>query len=90
MKVLTPKNVKITLLVVLRTKLFVLIIKLLSELLFIDVEIQLMNSILKEYKSCRKIMNKYFNKNLIMSEEEEHLFNKVTVVEFVKNLLIMM
>ena len=33
-------------------------------------------------------MNKHFNKNLIMSEEEEHLF-QVTVVGFVKNLLIM-
>ena len=47
-------------------------------------------AILKEYKYCRKIMNKQFNKNLIMSEKEEHLLNKVTVVGFVKNLLIMM
>ena len=30
--------------------------------------------ILKEYKYCRKVMNKHFNKNLIISEEEEHLF----------------
>ena len=29
---------------------------------------------IKEYKYCRKVMNKYFNKNLITSEEEEHLF----------------
>ena len=34
-------------------------------------------------------MNKHFNKNLIMSEKEEH-FNKVTVVAFLKNLLTMM
>ena len=34
-------------------------------------------------------MNKHFNKNLIMSEEEEHYFNKVTVVGFAKNLLTM-
>ena len=34
-------------------------------------------------------MNKHFNKNMIMSEEEEH-FNIVTAVGFVKNLLIMM
>ena len=34
-------------------------------------------------------MKKHFNKNLIISEEE-HFFNKVTVVGFEKNLLIMM
>ena len=33
-------------------------------------------------------MKKHFSKNLIMSKEEL-LFNKVTVVGFVKNLLIM-
>ena len=31
--------------------------------------------ILKKYKYCRKIMNKHFNKKLIMSEEE-HLFQQ--------------
>ena len=31
-------------------------------------------AILTEYKYCRKVINKHFNKNLIMSEEEEHLF----------------
>ena len=30
--------------------------------------------ILKEYEYCRKIIKKYFNKNLIMSEEEEKQF----------------
>ena len=48
---------------------------------------------LKEYGYCRKVNNKHFNKNLIMSEEEEHLLehlNKVTVAGFAKNLLIMM
>ena len=29
---------------------------------------------LKENKYCKKVMNKDHNKNLIMSEEEEHLF----------------
>ena len=32
-------------------------------------------------------MNKHFNKNLIMSEEEKHLFQRF---EFVKNLFTMM
>ena len=33
-------------------------------------------AILKEYKYCKKIMKKHFNKNLIMSEKEEHLFQE--------------
>ena len=33
--------------------------------------------ILEEYKYCKKIMEQYFNKNLIMSEEEENLFQKI-------------
>ena len=32
--------------------------------------------ILKEYKYCKKIMKKHFNKNLIMNEEEEYLFQQ--------------
>ena len=32
--------------------------------------------ILKEYKYCNKVVKKHFNKNLIMSEEEEHLFQQ--------------
>ena len=46
-------------------------------------------AILKECKYCKKITKGQFNKNLVMTEEEEH-FNKVIVVGFVKNLLIMM
>ena len=33
-------------------------------------------AVLKEYKYCRKVINKHFNRNLIMSEEEEHLFQQ--------------
>ena len=32
--------------------------------------------ILKECKYCKRVMNKHFNKNLIMSEEKEHLFQQ--------------
>ena len=32
--------------------------------------------ILKEYKCCRKVIKKHFNKSLIMSEKEEHLFQE--------------
>ena len=61
---------------------------------FIEVKIQLMNLLnqfLRNINIAKKIMKEYFNKNLIRSEEEEHLFQKkVIVVGFVKNLLIMM
>ena len=36
---------------------------------------EFIKAILKEYKYCRKITNKHFNKNFIMSEEE-HLFQQ--------------
>ena len=49
---------------------------------------EFIKAILKEYKYCKKVMNKLFKKNLIMSEEEEQLFQQLTVVGFVKNLLI--
>ena len=36
---------------------------------------EFIKAILKEYKYCRKVMNKHFNKNLIMSEEEEQFLD---------------
>ena len=36
---------------------------------------EFIKAILGEYKYCKKIINKYFNKNLIMTEEED-LFQK--------------
>ena len=35
---------------------------------------EFIKAIPKEYKYCKKVINKHFTKNLIMSEEEEHLF----------------
>ena len=74
MKVHTQRNVKIAFLAVLLTKLFAL-------MLFIEVRgenaaYEFIKTILKEYKYCKKVMSKHFNKNLIMSEEEEHLFQQ--------------
>ena len=43
--------------------------------------------ILKEYKYCRKVMNKHFTKNLITSEEEEHLFQQSNSCLICKNLI---
>ena len=34
---------------------------------------EFIKAILKEYKYCKKVMNKHFHENLIMNEEEEHL-----------------
>ena len=33
-------------------------------------------AIFKEYKYCKKILNKHFDKNLIMSKKEKHLFQE--------------
>ena len=56
MKVLTQKNIKITFLVVLLTKLFVLMIGLLSQLLFRgkNAAYEFIIAILKEYKVQQK------------------------------------
>ena len=37
---------------------------------------EFIKSILKEHKYCRKIMIKHFNKNVIMAEKEEYLFQQ--------------
>ena len=37
---------------------------------------ELIKAILEEYKYCKKIMKKHFNKKLIMTEEEENFFQK--------------
>ena len=35
---------------------------------------EFIKAIHKEYKFCKEVMNKHFNKHLIMSVEEEHFF----------------
>ena len=53
-------------------------IDLVSQLLFLEAKMLLMN-LLKQFLkniSIVKKMKKYFNKNLIMTEEEEHLFQE--------------
>ena len=56
---------------------FVLIINLLNQLYRGEkAAYEFIKAILEEYKYCKKIMKEYFNKNLIMTEEEEHLFQK--------------
>ena len=37
---------------------------------------EFIKAIFEEYKYCKKVMKKHFNKNLIISEKEEHLFQQ--------------
>ena len=48
---------------------------------------EFIKAILKEYKYRKKVMNKYFNKNLIMSEKEEHLLQQSTSCWICKKLI---
>ena len=75
MKVLIQKNIKTTFLVVLLTNLFALMMNLPSQQLFLEMKMLLTN-LLKQFvrslnTAMKKVMKKHFNKNLIMSEEEE-------------------
>ena len=38
---------------------------------------EFIKAIRKEYKYCKKVMSKHFNKNVIMNEEVEHLFQQI-------------
>ena len=91
MKVLTQINIKITFLVVLLRKLFVLMIDLLNLFAVVhrgeNVAYEFIKAIIKEYKYCRKVMNKHFQKNLIMSEKEEYLFQQSNSSSICKRLI---
>ena len=67
MRVFTQKNIEIAFFIVLLTNLFVLMIDLVSQLLFLKVKMLLIN-LLKQFLKKTK---KHFNKNLIMCGEEE-------------------
>ena len=78
MKVLTQKNIMSMFPVVMLIKLFVLMINIVSQLLFIEVKMQLINLLkqyLKSVNTVKKIMKDEFNKNLVMTEEE-YLFQQ--------------
>ena len=74
MKVLTQKNIKILIYVVLLTGLFVLMIGLVNRLFFFrdeNVAYEFIKAIPKNYEYCKKVMKNHFNKNLIISEEDK-------------------
>ena len=62
------------------TKLFVLMIGSFTKPIIVfrgeNAAYKFIKAILMEYKYCKKVMNKHFNKNLIMIEKEEHLFQQ--------------
>ena len=73
----TKKNTKIMFLAILLTKLVVLIINSVKKLFFIEEKkcfLWFIKVILEEYDYLKKMMKKHFNKNLIMSAEEEERF----------------
>ena len=79
MKVLAQRNIMIVFLVVMFLKLFALIIDLVNQFLFTEVKMLFMNLLkqfLKNISIVKKVMKEHFNKNLIMSEKEEHLFQQ--------------
>ena len=52
-----------------------------------NVAYEFIKAILKEYKCCKNIMKKHLNKNLIMSKEEEHLFQQSNTCWICKKLI---
>ena len=71
----TQKNIKITFLVVLLIKLHVLINNSVKMLFFTEEKknavYRFIKAILEEYDYCKKMIKNLFNKNFIMSTEEE-------------------
>ena len=73
----TLKNIRNIFYPVLLTKLFVLMINLVKQLFFTEEKNAInrfIEAILEEYDYCQKIMKKHFNKNLVMSAEDEERF----------------
>ena len=72
MKVLAQKNIKITFFVVFLTNLFVLITNLVKQMFFTEVKtllIKLLKQLLKSMNTVKNVMEKHFNKNLVMAEK---------------------
>ena len=48
---------------------------------------EFIKAILEEYKYYKKVMKEYFKKNLILTEEEEHLFQKSNICWICKKII---
>ena len=76
------KNIKIIFPTVLLIKRFVLIINLVKKIVFHrgkDAVYEFIKSILKEYNHCRSVVEKHFNKNLIMIAEENERYGLTNI-----------
>ena len=74
---LIPKSIKHIFLAILLTKLYVLIISLANRLFFTEKKNtvnKFIEASLEENDYCKKIIKKYFNKNIVMSVEDERSF----------------
>ena len=74
----TPKNIKIRILSVLLLKLFVLMINLSNQLFLREEKMKFINLLMKFFKKVwllqKKVLEKQFNKNLLMSTNDEERF----------------
>ena len=52
-----------------------------------NIAYEFIKAILREYKYCKKIMKKHFNKNSTMNEEEEYLFQQSNSCSICENLI---
>ena len=84
---ITQKNIKITFLAVFLINLFVLMINLPSQLLFIGMKMLVINLLMEFLKSFITVMKKYFNEHLIIMKKTKKILNQVTLVAYVKNSL---
>ena len=84
MKVFTKKKSKITFVAVFFCKL-VCVDNKFSKPIFVyrggNPAYRFLESILKEYEHCKKVMKKHFNKSLIMTEKEEENFRSINTCE---------
>ena len=72
----TLENIKSKFLAVLPIKSFVLMLNLVIQLFFTgeNVVYRFIKGILKGYDYCKKVIKKHFNKNFVMSSEDEERF----------------
>ena len=74
MKVLAQKNIKITFLVVFADKILCVDDKFSMSIVLYrgkNAAYKFIEAILEEYEDCKKVIKNHFNKNLIMTEEEQ-------------------
>ena len=86
MNVFTQKNIKIIFLADFLTNLFMLIINLVNQLLFVEVKMVLIDLLKQFLKSINTVKKQLKNKeNLIMTGTKKKIFDQVTHAGYLKN-----